>query len=265
MPITDFNTAVSTFTINQATTHMFRDLYIANTMLVLVEAGSKCVRPDDAETLDVHVGELLIFPSGTYITIENRVVSGQDYVAWCASYPDQMVSDVFDKASTNRDYPSAIHVGACPKDLKLLMKGLPALKQDVQLPDNIRWHRQLEPLIWLKSMGIQLTTPRERSLDRRVRDLMASDLTKKWRAQNVAQELGYSEPTFRRRMQDLNTSFSDILMTVRLEQALSLLQTTAQPISTIAMACGFSTPSHFSDAFKTRFEISPKYIRQSSH
>lgn len=261
----EMRSPVTTFSINQATTHKFRDLYIANTMLVLIESGSKCVKPDDVTQLEAREGELLIFPSGTFITIENRTISGRDYVAHCISYPDDMIETIFDKTAQIHDNPSAIYVGACPQPFKALLKTISKIEHNPSLPKEIVRYRQLEPLMWLKSMGVMLTTPIERTLDRRLRDLITTDLAHKWRVEMVATSLGFSEPTFRRRLQKLNTSFSEVLMTVRLEQALSLLQTTNQSISMIAETCGFSTPSHFSDVFKARFDISPKHIRQSNH
>lgn len=261
MPSNNSNSAVVTFTINQARTHLFRDLYIANTMLVLVQSGSKQVRPADDEPLDVTAGELLIFPSGTFITIENRIISGNDYIAWCASYPDELIEEVFGQENINAALPSAIAVGKCPEELSAMLKQLTHVVKDGDLPETIKRHRQLEPLIWLKSMGVSLATKHEKSLDQRLRELFSTNLENRWRANDVAHEFGLSEATFRRRLQDCQTSFSETLMTVRLEHGLTLLQTTHEPISQIAMICGFATPSHFSDAFKTRFEISPKFIR----
>ncbi len=255
-------TSVKTFLISQATTHKFRDLYIFNTMLVLIQTGSKSVKTSDRSTIDAHPGELLVFPSGTSITIENRIISGSDYSAWCVSYPDALIRMVFDSVNTGIRDSSAIHLEKCPKKLVTLLKNIGEVQTSKSTPKEIILHRICEPLIWLKSLGIFLSTPTEKSLEYRLRDLITSEPGHRWRANDVAAEFGYSEATLRRRLQQLNTTFSAILMNVRLEYGLSLLQTTQMPISQIALESGFSTPSHFSEAFRTRFDIPPKYIRK---
>ncbi len=51
----------------------------------------------------------------------------------------------------------------------------------------------------------------------------------------------------------VNESYSNI----RLEQAQQLLRTTALPVTEVAFACGFRSPSHFSRTFRARFGHSP--------
>lgn len=254
--------SVKTFKIVQATTHRFRDLYIYNTMLVLVEAGAKSVRPAPTSQFDVLPGELLIFPSGKLITIENRIISGSDYRAWCVSYPDELVESVFGLKDPKAEHTAAINVGHCPERLAAQLRGLEDIQAEKGTPAEIIEHRLREPLVWLKSMGLNLATPKEKTIDCQIRDIISADPSHKWRSADIASSLGMSEPTLRRRLQEQNTTFSTVLMNVRLEHGLTMLQTTTVPISQIAMECGFATPSHFSDSFKARFELSPKGIRK---
>lgn len=254
---------VQSFTITQATSQIFRDLYVYNTMLILVEAGSKCVRLEEDNELDIGVGELLIFPSSTFITIENRITSGSDYRALCVSYPDEMIEAAFGPPQSKPSGNAAITIGKCPLPLANAISTLETVSESEAIPTDILQHRLMEPLIWLKSMGVELSAPDEKSLDCRLRDLIASEPSRKWRSQEVAATLGCSEATLRRRLSECSTTFSEILTSVRLEHGLTLLQTTSTPISQIALDCGYSTPSHFSDAFKGRFNIQPKLIRNS--
>ena len=256
--------SVRSFQITQATTHLFRDLYVYNTMLILVRTGSKSVRLAGNETLEASPGELLIFPSGSFITIENRITSGGDYRAHCVSYPDAMIEAVFGlQTSKPPASATAIAVGRCPADLAETLVGIGDIPVDGSAPEAIVRHRLLEPLVWLKALGVELASLREKPIDCALRDLIASDPSRKWRSREVAKELGHSEATLRRRLQERQASFSAILMAVRLEHGLTLLQTTRAPISRIALECGFSTPSHFSDAFRARFAIQPKLVRSA--
>jgi len=51
---------------------------------------------------------------------------------------------------------------------------------------------------------------------------------------------------------------------VRLERAQVLLRQTAMPRSSVALACGFTSPDHFSRAYKARFARSPGEERRRS-
>lgn len=252
---------VTSFSINQATSSLFRDLYIQQTMLVLVQAGSKLVSRKGNLPFEVRPGELLIFPSGSFLTFENRIVSGSDYQALCISYPDSLTTDIF-KATPKPHQQSSIHLKKCPAELVEVLGGIKQIAQEKRLPASIVRHRLLEPLIWLKTLGVTFEIPVEKPLDCLLRDKIAADPTRRWRANHLARELGYSEATLRRRLRECGTNFSSILTDVRLELGLTQLQSTHVPISQIALDCGFATPSHFSDSFKDRFGIAPKLIRK---
>lgn len=254
---------VRAFTITQATTKIFRDLYVNQTMIVLVQAGSKQVRQSNQSSFEVFPGQLLIFPSGSFITIENRIISGGDYVAFCLSYPDSYLKDVFSSSFDDVRSRSAVYLNHCPPGLATSLKQVAHIAEDNAIPDQVRHHRLLEPLVWLHTLNIVLRPPLEKSLECRLRDVIAADPARRWRSPEMAAHLGYSEATLRRRLQAAGTTFSHILKHVRLEHGLALLQTTHLPISQIALDCGFATPSHFSDSFRARFQIPPKSIRQA--
>ncbi|MEO0813954.1 MAG: AraC family transcriptional regulator, partial [Myxococcota bacterium] len=145
------------------------------------------------------------------------------------------------------------------------LEGLgPVLEQaSGAIPPAIVAHRLLEPLVWLKALGITLAAPDPGPVTR-VRDLITGDLSRNWRAPDVARALAVSEATLRRMLNRDGTGFSRIVKTARLEHALGLLQTTSMPVTDIAVSCGFSTPSHFSESFRERFGIQPSQIRTRS-
>lgn len=254
---------VSVVKICQANTHVFRDLYIYNTLFVFVMSGSKNIDPGLSEKFSANANELLIFPSGSFISIENRVISREAYQALCISYPDHLVDKVFDESTRNPENRDAILVQDCPNGLIASMKSLLGESKSTLYPYSILEHRALEPLLWIKSLGIHLTTPYEKKVDQIIRELVKNNLCHKWRIDDIAIKLGYSQATLKRRLSGLNTTFSEIVTNVRLENALTLLQTSDLPISLVALQSGFSTPSHFSDAFRKRFDIQPKHIRNS--
>jgi AraC-like DNA-binding protein len=131
------------------------------------------------------------------------------------------------------------------------------------LPDPIRRHRLIEPLIWLRHHGVHLQIKDHTDPLAKLRRLIETDPSHRWRVSEVAGRFAMSEATFRRWLAKSGYGFSKIVLSARLEKGLTLLQTTDLQISQIALECGFSTPSHFADSFKKRFGIKPMAIRST--
>ncbi len=72
-----------------------------------------------------------------------------------------------------------------------------------------------------------------------------------------------SEATLRRKLADEGDCLSGILADARLSFALTLLQATTQPVTQIALAVGYQSPSHFTVRFRRRFGFSPSAIRET--
>lgn len=80
--------------------------------------------------------------------------------------------------------------------------------------------------------------------------------------EDIASEAGISlrelERLFKRW---LHTTPNAYYRELRLLRARSLLQSTALPVTEIAVSCGFTSPAHFSRCFRTRFRRSPSEER----
>lgn len=252
---------VSIFPVVQATAAIFPDLYFQSTVLFFVEAGTKRVLcPINGELIGKE-GDLMIFPPGSMVTMENRPSRDKHYRATGVSFHGDLIESVFSSALTK----------AVERGVQVVLAGitqpaalLPLVREtlaNVDLPPYIRRHRLLEPLIWLLHNGYHLASADENRPLTRVRRLIEKDLCHEWQASEVADHLAVSEPTMRRQLARSGQGFSRILLHTRLEHGLSQLQTTNAPVSQIALDCGFKTPSHFSDAFRKRFGIRPREIR----
>ena len=66
------------------------------------------------------------------------------------------------------------------------------------------------------------------------------------------------ERLFRQRLGHSPSAFA---LTLRLDRAKALLRQTAMPITDIALACGFTSPTHFSTAYRRRFDRPPRAER----
>lgn len=60
----------------------------------------------------------------------------------------------------------------------------------------------------------------------------------------------------------LGETISEHYLNIRLDQASELLSKTGMPVTTIAIACGFKSNSHFSRAFRRRYERAPSQHRR---
>ncbi|MDO6963151.1 helix-turn-helix transcriptional regulator [Rhizobium alvei] len=254
---------VTLFPISQATAATFTDLFIGQTFLCFIRSGSKrVVCPVHGELIGEE-GDLLIFPPGSLVTLENRPRPDANYLADGVYFDHALFDEAFADQQPHQLAPGIqVLRGQTHNPLQILDLLKETLSRN-DLPQMVRQHRLLEPLVWLKQCGIQLPA-RENDLPwSKVRRLIETDVAYPWRVGEVAHHFAMSEATFRRWLTRSGLGFAQILLNTRLEKGLALLQTTDRPISEIALDCGFKTPSHFSEAFRKRFEIKPKLIRSA--
>jgi len=252
------------FTITQATRAVFTDLYFKDTFLFFIQSGEKHVQAPQQEPLVGKAGDLIIFARGSMVTMENRPVVNDDYRAIAVGYSQEAVDRVFtgQVARGGAGVPRVQVLSNQKDDFSTVLQLTRDTLADHNIPDAIKQHRLREPLIWLKSVGVDLPTGKEDNPIHQLRQLIETDLSFPWSSVEVASRLNMSEATLRRRLASSGQGFAKILMHTRLERGLTLLQTTDLQIAQIALECGFKTPSHFSDSFRKRFQLRPKEIRQ---
>ena len=252
---------VTVVSITQATTATFTDLYIQNTALFYIEQGSKRVEHSGGDEVVAEEGDVLVFPPDSVVTIENRTLSDDDYQAMGVMYSHTLIERVFPEMLPKAVTQRVQRVSPAAHEAAHMMDVIRETLANDALPASVREHRLLEPLVWLKAMGVYIYPLQDNSPLGKVRALIETDLAHSWRSKEVADHFAMSEATLRRWLAQSGGSFSRILINTRLERGIALLQTTDEPISAIALDCGFKTPSHFSDAFKTRFGIPPRAMR----
>ena len=77
----------------------------------------------------------------------------------------------------------------------------------------------------------------------------------------VAEALGMSPRTLRRKLGDEQTRFTDVLHEVRMRAACDYLRTTTEPVGHIATQLGFSDESAFGRAFRRTYAVTPRAYR----
>ncbi|PZO01658.1 MAG: AraC family transcriptional regulator [Hyphomicrobiales bacterium] len=231
------------------------------TFLFFIQIGSKrVICPTNGEVIG-EAGDVMIFPPGSVVTMENRPILNASYRADGVCFTHDLVDMAFADHPPRNVSPGIQVLRAAshrPSEILDLIKET-LFRKD--LPPAIRQHRLLEPLLWLKQKGVQLPRGEEEQPWGKVRRLIETDFSHPWRVTEVAEHFAMSEASFRRWLAKSGPGFAQILLNTRLEKGLALLQTADAPISQIALECGFKTPSHFSDSFRKRFGIMPRMIR----
>lgn len=80
----------------------------------------------------------------------------------------------------------------------------------------------------------------------------------------VAEMAGVSTRTFQRKLSHADLTYSDILDTIRFENASTLLRDSDSKIIEVAFASGYTDPAHFSRAFRRIAGVTPRQFREQS-
>jgi len=239
----------------------FKRLVVDQPVLILVLQGIKTLRWAHGE-VHMRAGEALALAAGQSVDIINRMAPNGAYRArWLAWDPALIAAH----AQQNPAQPVIRHalpiVAAGGEFAEAFQRALQAV-EDPGIPLEIARHRVAEMLQWLALHGGRFESAEPLSLSTKVRRLISQDLAREWAAADVAASFAMSEATLRRKLADECNCLSDILSDTRLSSALGLLLSTAQPVTQIALSCGYQTPSHFAARFRQRFDFSPSAIRR---
>lgn len=94
-----------------------------------------------------------------------------------------------------------------------------------------------------------------------VRHLLCQQLVEPPNVAQLAQQLNLSERSLKRHLQQAGTSYSAILIDVRVESAIQYLQQSSLSVSDISYRLGYASPSTFKNKFKQWTGKTPKQVR----
>ena len=97
----------------------------------------------------------------------------------------------------------------------------------------------------------------------RVCSIFLAEPGRKWKVADICARLAVSESTLRRRLKEEDTDYHTLLMDLRLNLALTLVQMSYLPIYEVAMNCGYQSASQFTRRFRERFGVTPTALRES--
>jgi AraC-like DNA-binding protein len=235
--------------------------------LIFVDRGIKRVRTERGAGVTAHAGQAIVLAGQQTVDFRNEVPQGTQYEARWLLFDAALLDDAYYAA---RCAQLATRTPAAVQGVAKIGCGLAeaferaahAITAGPEVPDAIVRQRVLEVMHWLLEQGSVLPRPLAgASVSSKIRALVSTRLETDWTAAAVARELALSEPTLRRRLAAEDTSFTELLVDARMATALVLLQATTRPVSDIACAVGYESPSRFAVRFRHRFGFAPSAVR----
>lgn len=247
---------------------------ILSPLLIVVTEGCKHIRLGEGELMAC-AGEWLVLPGHRRVEMLNQPDphSGH-YHAWALGELDgwrQRLRELFApqlarltlsaKADAEVFQPTEQARAALGNVLALLPSAEQGSLQAAQAEHA--WQGLMLTLA-AAGQGGALFAQNHRRTAERVLQLLRSDLSHDWQAEDVAARLAMSGATLRRKLAIEKLSFRRLLQDARMEQALSLISNSPQALGEVAAACGYQSPSRFAAAFQRQFGCSPSTLRQTS-
>ncbi len=219
----------------------------------------------ETHSLTVDNNQIMLFPCGHEFYIANYPEAGL-YLAEMLCFPIELIEKfknffaVTDQTRNKTGFclPQNPELIYCWEQLKIsIFRGFST---------QIQEHLSMAVLL---SLGVNhanylLLSDSKQSLISHCYNLLLSEPGAKWTANKVARYLYISVSTLHRRLANEGVSFQSILDDVRLNNALSAIQTTIKSISEIARENGYKCPSRFTERFHNRFKITPRGLRKAS-
>ncbi len=236
--------------------------------LILVDQGTKTVRSERGASARARPGQAIVIDGQQTVDFTNAVPEGvAHYEARWLVFDPALLEDPGYQARAAQVEQQHASVRLVPRVAAPLAsafeRAAQALAPDAALPESIARLRVLEVLHWLlEQHGVALRAPQAHAdVSAKVRALITGRLDTEWTAGRIASALAVSEATLRRRLVAEGASLTQLLVDARMATALTLLQATTQPVSSIALSVGYESPSRFAVRFRQRFGFAPTAVR----
>lgn len=231
---------------------------------ILVLSGRKTVF-DRGSALECPAGSLLVVPGGTALDLRNEPdAATRRYRALILPFGSELIARMCRAHGIASVRPSGrprILKFECDRTLREAVLHY----LDSTADANLVAHRLMEILLILAGREPRLAAYAldGQSWAQKVRTAIAADLARAWDLELVSKKLATSESTLRRNLKKEKTGFRELLQEQRLTSALMLLLQTSQPVSRIALDCGYRSASRFSSNFHKRFGVPPSRVQES--
>lgn len=229
--------------------------------LVLIRAGGKLLRLDGREIV-AREGEMVLLDGGCEIGVLNSLPASGPFVGQSLSIDSALCAELEQPAERLTPVGGARVLAQPPAFLReAFARAHASCNEASAVPARLLRHQLGEVLLALAECGLRFDLSKLSRVSTRVRRLVGSDAARRWRAGEVARQLGMSEATLRRRLERERTNFRRLLQEVRMGRALVLLQSSELPVVQVALEVGYDSVSQFAACFRRHFRQSPSELR----
>ncbi|WP_227428918.1 helix-turn-helix transcriptional regulator [Psychrobacter sp. I-STPA6b] len=251
-----------------------KKLTIRYDMLCLITAGTKHVFTNETQSSQYGTGSLLMFQQGRIVDIINEPLPSTpyqaivlclttDYIKQFEQRQQSVLADMPILATYQQQPTAQIPLNQQLKETFFrAVNSIEAYQQDPHSLNPVIYHHRLdELLLMLASLGYQFQPKHALSISDKIFRVVGHQLHKQWSKTTIANALHISTSTLERRLKAENTSFRQLLLCFRMEQAMSLLLQGNLSVGEVAVACGYLSASRFSQAFQQYFSMLPSAVR----
>jgi AraC-like DNA-binding protein len=246
----------------------FRGIKLEQPILVVVLSGTKTIYVDDQEYI-FQPGELFFVPSAIALDVINQPdINSNYYTALVLElsatlfhklrliYPE-LVDDV-----EQQQFQLQFAIALSPQLSQSFIYLVQSIINSAADNSDLNEHHVMEIILLLlnsdlRSLVIQEIYP---DLLSQVTRLLRRNLALPWTIQQLARELNLSVSTLKRQLKIHDLTFRQILTQERMSKAMLLLKQEKYPISEIAIACGYQSPSRFAVRFKQHYGLNPSGV-----
>lgn len=232
-------------------------------VLIWVIKGTKHLQCNNRQ-YQVNAGEFLVVDGGQTIHVTNQASDTHDYEAGWITWDNALMVEHPEIFVINKPHSGCLWpIKQIPTAFQQAIKRtVQALSCPDYFPDNIAKNQITETLLWLSYQGVTFRIQETVSVSSKIRHLINTDPSENWTAPHVANIMAMSEATLRRRLNGENCSLSELLVEVRMNTALTMLQSTDRSVAQIAQDVGYSSQSKFASRFRKNFGFVPTMVRE---
>lgn len=252
-----------------STNMLDKEMYLSAVAILYIVKGKQIISNFEGKNVEIEQGNLLYLSKDLYL-VSDFVVQDEEFEAVLFFFADEFIENIA-QARHSEQHPQNIiptlktNLQICEYIDSLLKiysnSGMGNELLELKLAELIaliKFHEEGETFLALFN---SFSLPKQR---RDIQTFMKLNYLKNLKVEDYALLTGRSKSTFIREFKSIyHTTPKQWLIAQRLDEAHQLLLKTNLNVTDIAFKVGYENVSHFIDAYKKRFSVTPKVSKNS--